>query len=257
MCIASDMAKSEPDVLVRDKLQQELLSRIAEHSNISEMLIFHGGTMLRHYIYDTYRYSEDLDFYLSGISRDELCDLLETIILDMSEIFVEENLQFVRYPEGADYIIFGENRESGWINFDILKEIPELDVETERLALLGRYSDINTSATIPCMSLLDVVASKYNCLGNRVEPRDVYDFFRLSDSENIVYDAWTKYCSTWQYRRHPLRPEETLKAFPGWKSAHKNLWDEESSKLQFPSDPGFDVAYGLVLQVFESLSPNM
>jgi predicted nucleotidyltransferase component of viral defense system len=53
-----------PDVVEKDYALGWLLAGIGQHPDISQAWVFKGGTCLKKCYFETYRFSEDLDFTL-------------------------------------------------------------------------------------------------------------------------------------------------------------------------------------------------
>jgi predicted nucleotidyltransferase component of viral defense system len=54
-----------PDVVEKDYVLGWILVALAQHGETSEHWVFKGGTCLKKCFYETYRFSEDLDFTLN------------------------------------------------------------------------------------------------------------------------------------------------------------------------------------------------
>ncbi len=67
-----------PDVVEKDYILGWLLAGISAHSLLSETWVFKGGTCLKKCYFDTYRFSEDLDFTLIDPSHIDNTFLKET-----------------------------------------------------------------------------------------------------------------------------------------------------------------------------------
>ena len=64
------------DVIEKDYLLGWLLAGIANHEVLRRTWIFKGGTCLRKCYYETYRFSEDLDFTIIDGGPEEPDDLM-------------------------------------------------------------------------------------------------------------------------------------------------------------------------------------
>jgi predicted nucleotidyltransferase component of viral defense system len=53
-----------PNILEKDYMLGWLLAGISQHTELSNKWIFKGGTCLKKCYFETYRFSEDLDFTL-------------------------------------------------------------------------------------------------------------------------------------------------------------------------------------------------
>ena len=67
----------------RDFLQHKIVAEFYS-SVLTEHLIFKGGTMLRVCGFPQYRYSEDLDFDIIGISMSDCYSIIQRILTDIS-----------------------------------------------------------------------------------------------------------------------------------------------------------------------------
>ena len=237
-------------LVLRDEVQHRILSAIAVNKTVRDAVVFRGGTMLRCYVYNAFRYSEDMDFYIpdgtQSIFRKAIADIAKTL----REQLDLPHMKFVRKSDGADYILLGENENDGWVNFDVVTLDSRLSIETEKRTLIGRYHGLNTNVHISCLSLVDVMATKYNCLANRPEPRDLYDFWRLAQNKELPIKGWRKYRKTWDAYVAPVPPGEILEALKGWEYTYKKYWKSESEKLVFPVNPGVDTIYSNVKNIF-------
>lgn len=78
-----------PDVVEKDYALGWLLAGIGQHRETSNTWVFKGGTCLKKCFFETYRFSEDLDFTLLDPSHlDD--DFLSTIFAEISEWIYEE-----------------------------------------------------------------------------------------------------------------------------------------------------------------------
>lgn len=72
------------DVIEKDYALGWLLAGIAQHPELSKTWVFKGGTCLRKCYYETFRFSEDLDFTIVD-DGPELPEDLTRIFLEISE----------------------------------------------------------------------------------------------------------------------------------------------------------------------------
>ena len=236
---------------LRDEVQHRILAAIANHKTIHDAVVFRGGTMLRCYVYNAFRYSEDMDFYVPDGRQSILSKAIAEISENLQQQMSLPKMKFVRNSEGADYILLDENETGGWINLDILPENSQLSMKIEKRTLIGRYPDLNTNIQTSCLSLVDVMATKYNCLANRPEPRDLYDFWILSQNRKLPDESWRKYQKTWNAYDVPVPPEEIFPALRDWENTYKKYWDREAENLRFPVNPGVETIYSNVKNIFK------
>jgi predicted nucleotidyltransferase component of viral defense system len=78
-----------PDVVEKDYVLGWLLAGIAAHDEIGPSWVFKGGTCLKKVHFETYRFSEDLDFTLTDEAHlDE--DFLQRVFTDIAAWIREE-----------------------------------------------------------------------------------------------------------------------------------------------------------------------
>lgn len=168
-----------------------ILTGIANSALLSDILAFKGGTVLKKFYFEDYRYSEDLDFTLLDNTKnnDEIRAAFET-----SFAFVKEEANMT-----LSIAEFGEH-ETGNINFyiaydgslggtgkkvkvDISKnELLQFPLETK--PLFSTYSD-HIDSLVKCYSLPEVMTEKMRSLLSRQQPRDYYDLWYLSEYEGL------------------------------------------------------------------------
>ena len=78
------------DVIEKDYVLGWLLAGIAHHPALSLTWVFKGGTCLRKCYYETYRFSEDLDFTIINDGPEEPADL-QPIFVEVAEWLREES----------------------------------------------------------------------------------------------------------------------------------------------------------------------
>lgn len=84
-----------PSVVEKDYVLGWILAAIAQHPEASEQWVFKGGTCLKKCYFETYRFSEDLDF---SLLRDALYDVeaLTQVLREVVEIAHE--LSGITFP---------------------------------------------------------------------------------------------------------------------------------------------------------------
>ena len=68
LAVATDLGLS-PEIVEKDYVLGWLLNGIYDHPALSEAWTFKGGTCLKKCYFETYRFSEDLDFTLSDVTH--------------------------------------------------------------------------------------------------------------------------------------------------------------------------------------------
>lgn len=177
----------------KDYILSWILFGISRNSILSKSLGFKGGTVLKKFYFEDYRYSEDLDFTLvdSGINneviRDAFLALFEfvkdeaNIPLSMEDFGIHEtgNINFyVSYsgPLGG----LGNNKR---VKVDISRnELLKYDLQGREM--FNTYSDMD-KCTLLCYSLDEIMTEKMRSLLNRTQPRDYYDLWYLSKMQGM------------------------------------------------------------------------
>jgi predicted nucleotidyltransferase component of viral defense system len=78
-----------PSVVEKDYVLGWMLAGISAHPEISENWIFKGGTCLKKCFFETYRFSEDLDFTLRDANQIN-GDFLKRVFAEIGEWIYEE-----------------------------------------------------------------------------------------------------------------------------------------------------------------------
>ena len=94
----------------KDYVLSWILAGIAQHEQLSKIIVFKGGTVLKKVYFDDYRFSEDLDFTLvqNEIANEEIFS------------WFEEVFEYVKEEANIPLTIIDDNEhEDGGINFYI------------------------------------------------------------------------------------------------------------------------------------------
>lgn len=192
-----------PHVIEKDYVLGWILAGIHQHE-IGKTWAFKGGTCLKKCYFETYRFSEDLDFTLSDRAQIHR-DFLNAVFSEISEWIYEnagievpvDKLTFEIYenPRGVT-TCKGRVFYRGPIAPDSHKRLPriKLDLTVDELlvepsvtrAVQHDYSDFpDEGIYIQSYSYEEVFAEKTRALSERTRPRDLYDvinFFRRPES---------------------------------------------------------------------------
>jgi predicted nucleotidyltransferase component of viral defense system len=195
-----------PDVVEKDYVLGWVLAAIAQHPETSEHWVFKGGTCLKKCYFETYRFSEDLDFTLLPDAMYDT-DALTQTLREVAEIANE--LSGINFP--ADVISvrvrtdkLGRQSFEGKIGyrgplgspgtprllFDLTLHEPVL-AEPELRPIFHAYPDSLPQGTaVQAYSLEELFAEKTRALFERTRPRDLYDvvFLVVSHADDIDYD---------------------------------------------------------------------
>jgi len=179
------------DVVEKDYILGWLLAGFAVHPETSSQWIFKGGTCLKKCFFETYRFSEDLDFSLLPGARytaEELTQALREVaeivngmsglVFPPNEISVHErrNLQGGATFEGRmgyrGPIAFPGSPK---VRIDITRQEPLLD-GVARQPVFHAYPDTLPADTrVGSYTINELFAEKLRALVERTRPRDLYD----------------------------------------------------------------------------------
>ena len=182
--------KMRPDVVEKDYVLGWLLAAIAQHPIASTTWVFKGGTCLKKCYFETYRFSEDLDFSLvPSAPYDELA--LLAILREIAELThelsgilfaPERTVMKPRRDKLGRSTFQGKLAYRGplvvptWptILFDLTQHEPILAPTSSR-RVSHAYGDGLPERTVTTYSLEELLAEKTRALFERTRPRDLYD----------------------------------------------------------------------------------
>jgi predicted nucleotidyltransferase component of viral defense system len=191
-------------VVEKDYVLGWLLAGISANARFSESWVFKGGTCLKKCYFETYRFSEDLDFTVmdeSQLNKDYLIDAFRNMadwIYEESGIEIPKDqirfkismLEGGRYAEGRVFYVgpLLQKRNLARIKFDLTsKEKLVLPPELKRIH--HPYSDNpREGISILSYSFEEVFAEKMRALAQRERPRDLYDVVHLYRHDEIRPD---------------------------------------------------------------------
>ncbi len=196
-----------PHVVEKDYVLGWLLAGIHHHPSLRKDWVFKGGTCLKKCYFETYRFSEDLDFTI----RDQAHlseDFLNVTFGEIAEFIYEqtgieipvERIVFETFqnPRGKT-VCQGRVYYKGplaptsprsWprIKIDLTADEAIVDAPVNN-PVRHDYSDVPSGGIhVQCYSYIEVFAEKIRALGERTRPRDLYDvinFFRRPESLNL------------------------------------------------------------------------
>jgi predicted nucleotidyltransferase component of viral defense system len=188
-------------VIEKDYVLGWLLAGIAENDRLNQQWVFKGGTCLRKCYYETYRFSEDLDFTVIEGGLDEPNELVQ-VFRDIAG--------WVRDESGIDLLVddrsFCQKRNrrgnatvQGRIAYTGPNGNPQppkvkLDLTSDEV-LAARpvlrpishpYSDNLPTRGVFCYSIAELFAEKLRALAERCRPRDLYDVVHLHRHPDLI-----------------------------------------------------------------------
>ncbi len=181
------------DIVEKDYVLGWVLWGIAAHSELSRNWIFKGGTCLKKCYFETYRFSEDLDFTVGRGGPIDPSELLRIFSEIAERIYDEAGIEIPRdalrfdagsggaYVEGRIYYRGPRNPRGDLprIKLDLVAD--EVIVQPPVLRPIAHpYPDeLPGTPQIYCYGFEEVFAEKLRAMGERGRPRDLYDIINL------------------------------------------------------------------------------
>ncbi len=171
----------------KDYVLSWILQGIAAHEQLSELLIFKGGTVLKKVYFEDYRYSEDLDFTISNdtITNEEIFKYFKisfNYVLEETNIPLDITDNNEHQDKGINFYIsyvgpLGGQGGNKRIKIDISRD-ERLAFEPIRQDIILRYSD-QMPHQLLCYLLEEVLVEKMRSVIQRMQARDFYDIWYL------------------------------------------------------------------------------
>ena len=230
----------------KDYILTWILTGVAVNGLLSKSLAFKGGTVLKKFYFEDYRYSEDLDFTLidDNLTNGAILDAFEAVFQYVRE---EANIPLAMEDFGI--------HETGNINFYIsyvgplggigankrvkvdISRTENLCFELENRSIFETYSD-QEECTVQCYSLNEVMTEKMRSLLSRTQPRDYYDLWYLSEAEGMeMADLCLEFGE--KARRKGLDPNALQDKLEEKVAVFRSRW-EKSMKDQIADLPPFE-----------------
>lgn len=190
------------NVIEKDYMLGWILAGISNHDALGTEWVFKGGTCLKKCYFETYRFSEDLDFTITNpdhLNNDFLINVFNEIadwVYETAGIEIPHDLihfDFYTNPRGAISVqgklgYRGPMRPGG-----ALPRI-KLDLTNDEIVVLNPalreihhpYSDRPEDGIyVHCYSFEEVYAEKVRALAERERPRDLYDVVHLHRHDSL------------------------------------------------------------------------
>ncbi len=259
------------NVIEKDYMLGWLLAGISQHEDLSASWAFKGGTCLKKCYFETYRFSEDLDFTLTDAKHQDQDFLINAFreiadwVYDASGIEIPRDLiRFDVYtnPRGKISVqgriaYRGPLRPGGdlpRIKLDLTDDEVLVSDPVSR-EVSHPYSDTPAGGIhVPCYCFEEVFAEKIRALGEQLRPRDLYDVIHLY-----------RHDSTRQGREKILSILEAKCAFKGLSVPTMEMLESKPERAELVSEwenmlghqvpvlPPFDQFWQELPEVFEWL----
>ena len=196
-----------PNIIEKDYVLGWLLAAVNNNSVLSQSWVFKGGTCLKKCYFETYRFSEDLDFTLQDKNHIDAAFLVNQFSLMAEWLYEEtgieiptERLKFDVYtnPRGhqscqgrvyyKSYFSTGKHSFPR-IKFDLTAD-EVLVMPPSRQAVFHPYTDTPQHGIfIMSYAYPEVFGEKIRALGERGRPRDLYDVINLFRNDHLPVSA--------------------------------------------------------------------
>ncbi len=200
MLLFEELKKYYPENIFEDNknlvlveyIQYELLDSIFKMKG-SEKISFMGGTAIR-IVYDSSRFSEDLDFDNFGLSFDGFSDLLKRVVIDMEQKGFDIEFKLVEKGAYHCYIKFPDllyrNNLSNNKDEKILVRIDTVSKEKRFESKLAKLDKFDIYQDIKVNPVDIILAQKFITIIQRKRPkgRDFYDISYLLGFSAPNYD---------------------------------------------------------------------
>lgn len=207
-----------PDTVEKDYVLGWLLWGINNDKELAKTWNFKGGTCLKKCFFETFRFSEDLDFTISsskhfsvGFLVDKFRSICEEIYESSGIEFSQDQFNFEILPkergkisaQGKIYYRGPLKRQSSFSSIKLDLTNDEIVVlKSKQREVYHPYSDKPEEEIVAnCYPFEEVIAEKIRALAERARPRDLYDvihFFRhkhIIENPGLILNVLQKKCS--------------------------------------------------------------
>jgi predicted nucleotidyltransferase component of viral defense system len=271
MTLAAEL-QLQAHVVEKDYALGWFLAGIAAHPEIGSRWVFKGGTCLKKCFFETYRFSEDLDFTLQDAAHlDEA--FLAQVFEEIGE-WVYDACGLQLPPEARKFEVFTNPRGSQSAQGRVGYRGPlgragdppriKLDLAADEILVLTPvqrpvhhpYTDVPADGIhVLSYSFEEVFAEKMRALAERQRPRDLYDvvhLYRRQDLQpdrSVVRSTLARKC---EFKGIPVPTYAALSDRPE-RAAIEVEW-EQMLGHQLPTCPPFDEFWQELPAVFDWLN---
>ncbi|MEW5817849.1 MAG: nucleotidyl transferase AbiEii/AbiGii toxin family protein [Spirochaetota bacterium] len=259
------------NVIEKDYVLGWVLAGISNHPELESSWVFKGGTCLKKCYFETYRFSEDLDFTVTNSNHQNESFLINAFkevaiwVYDASGIEIpQELIRFEVYKNPRSKIsIQGRISYRGPLNPGGDLPSIRLDLTDDEVLVMNParrgvhhpYSDRPESGIhAQCYCFEEVFAEKIRALAERLRPRDLYDVIHLywhdstKHARHIILSALEKKCA---FKGIPVPTMDILESKPE-RAELETEW-ENMLGHQVPVLPPFEQFWQELPELFEWL----
>lgn len=195
LAVTTDLSLTA-DVVEKDYVLGWLLAAIYAHPQLARTWVFKGGTCLKKCYFETYRFSEDLDFTLTTETQLDADFLLEVFREVVAWLYEKTGIEIP--PDQMRFEVYRNKRQTLNCEGRVYYKGPlgrggslpriKLDITADEILVLPPierrvshpYSDLpERGITARCYAYEEVMAEKTRALAERTRPRDLYDVVNL------------------------------------------------------------------------------
>jgi len=221
----------------KDYVLSWVLYAISKNGNLNKALAFKGGTALKKAYFEDYRYSEDLDYTLvdETVSNDQILAEFNNLFDFIKEetnmdMRIDPNKWTIHKTGSPQFYIdyvssLRGNMGSRDLKIDITRgEVLETDIEYRNI--YRNYSDLAEDFKLQCYSLAEVLIEKMTALMGRTEPRDLYDFWYLTEIERLdITEHILSFKNKAAHKKH--NPKKFVERVLGKEIAFERDWERK------------------------------
>jgi predicted nucleotidyltransferase component of viral defense system len=256
-----------PNVVEKDYVLGWTLAGIYAHEELAETWIFKGGTCLKKCYFETYRFSEDLDFTLRNeehVDQEFLRTVFEEVVAWVTEQsglnIPADQLEFEIYdnprrrPNCEGKIAYRgpvSPTSGGWpkIKLDLTAD-ERLILPSVRREVFHPYTDRPEGGIwANCYAYEEAFGEKLRALAERTRPRDLYDvvnLYRHTDSRpsaTVLLSVLRQKCA------HKAIPVPTFQTLMPHRPALESMWSDMLSH-QLPVLPPLNDFWDALPEIF-------
>ncbi|MCY4031322.1 MAG: nucleotidyl transferase AbiEii/AbiGii toxin family protein [Hyphomicrobiales bacterium] len=202
---AAEYTSLTPHIVEKDYVLGWMLAGIYGHGNLAKDWIFKGGTCLKKCFFETYRFSEDLDFTLRKPEHLDINFLKNAFseigewIYDRTGIEIpadKQEFEIYQNPRGQ-ISCMGKIKYKGPVSSPHSLPHIKLDLTADerivlppvRVQIFHSYSDVpKDGIEVLAYDYTEVFAEKFRALAERARPRDLYDVVHLYRNAEVRPD---------------------------------------------------------------------
>lgn len=187
-----------PEIVEKDYVLGWVLAGIANHAELHDSWVFKGGTCLKKCYFETYRFSEDLDFSLLPSAPYLEEELLRQIREMARWVHAQSGIEL---PESAIVVDAKQNKQGQptfrarisyrgplvmptppRVLLDLTQHEVVVATPVQRLIHHPYPDDLPDETSVTAYCLEELFAEKTRALHERMRPRDLYDVVQLVDN---------------------------------------------------------------------------